>query len=110
MKFPLATLFALCLLVSGLAQTNAPATPAAARKRDIAKTRDAIAKQFAAEGGDWRAWYDRLRPAWAELNEKVLAAQKDVRTVDVKGELPWSFLHTDGEPAMFVQTGSAYYL
>jgi len=66
--------------------------------------------QLADRSGDWRAWYARLGPAWPELNAKIAAAQKDPRTVEVKDAASWSYLRAEGNPPMFVQSGSAYYL
>ena len=99
-----------CFLSWGLSQAAEPASPAAARKEAMARTRATIQAELEAAGGNWGAWYESLRPAWKELNAKVVTAQKDPRTIAIKDAPSWSYLHTEGKPPMFVQTGSAYYL
>src|SRR5271165_849992 len=103
-------IFASCLLFSVCSQAADLESPAAARKREMERTRAAILKELETAGGDWRAWYERVRPAWTELDQKITEGLKDPRSVADPNAPKWSYLHTAGTPPMFVQVWSAPYL
>ena len=103
-------IFASCLLLSVCSQAADVESPAAARKREMAKTRAAVMQELETAGGDWRAWYERVKPAWTELDQKINEGLKDPRAVADPNAPKWSYLHTAGTPSMFVQVWSAPYL
>lgn len=102
--------FWICGLLCFRAADGAEPAAVLARKKAIASTRVAIQAQLNASGGDWQTWYSRVKPAWNELDAKIVSAGADVRTVTVNDAPAWSYLRGEGKPPMFVQTGSANYL